>query len=164
MTNSELLRLIEILAWPLIAAIAILLFRRPISNAFRSGSLKVKLFGTEIETTGQELMDVIWRNLNYFNPSNAQWDLLVQLATTREGLSKADVEKTLDYKSDLRPLRNAGLMTGDGSSLAKSNTLFISPLGEFIVLNAKKRPNKRMEATPIDANSEDDANSSVSHP
>jgi hypothetical protein len=138
---SEVIKILEIAAWPFVAILAICLFRGGIQSFLRTATLKkVNIFGVEIETTGAELAQVVWDNFGYFKPTNLQWSLLVRLAEHPSGIPKADADKMgLDYKDDLRPLRNAGLMTGNAATINRSDLLRITPLGKFVVTNARNR-------------------------
>lgn len=159
---NHIIEFTDILIWPLIALFGMIFFRRTISNAFKSARVKVKIFGVEIETTGEKVADVIWKNFNYFNPSPDQWRLLVQLANSvTPGLKKSSLEQDgFEYKRDFRPLRNSGLIKGDGSTLSNSKYLQITPLGEFIVENSGTKPIGRMEASPIRIDSDSVENDS----
>jgi pimeloyl-ACP methyl ester carboxylesterase len=154
-TRTELIRILDIAAWPLVAILAMYLFKEEIQSFLKSRTIgNVSLFGVELKTTGAEIAQVVWENFNHFKPTNRQWTFLVQLAVSPTGVPKADAEKKgLDYKDDFRPLRNAGLMTGNAATINKSDLLMISPLGKFLVKNARDQDARTAEARSIDVQS-----------
>lgn len=155
--DESVLILIKVLIWPIVAVLALLIFKRPISNALQAGVIKFNIFGFEIETTSEKVADVLNKNFDYFKLNPKQWSLLKKLSKAdRRGMEKTDAEEEgFNYKEDFRSLRNAGLISGEGDkTLSKSEKLYITPLGEFLLQNGRYRSNKATDATPLNIDNE----------
>ena len=107
MTIAELLKLIEALAWPIVA-ISTLLLLRPLLPVVLSGArIKISIGGQEIETTMPELQKVIEEQAGEILD-----DKHVKYLKQLKCGSKPYPEgvKDSDEQAFLRPLRNNGLI------------------------------------------------------
>jgi len=140
MNINEFTKLLDVLVWPLVVIVAIFLFKNAIQTFLKNAMLReveVEFFGFKIKATVAEIARVVWENFDFFRPTNKQRNFLIDLAGRPNGeIAKAEAESMgLDYKEDFRPLRNSGLIAGNATTLNKSNSLTITPLGRFLVKN-----------------------------
>ena len=142
---SQFLQLLAIMIWPAVALWAIHLLKDPLRAFLTSARLrKVKLFGVEIEVAGAELAEVLWENFDHYEITDPQLSFLAELSKAAAGLPKPGAEKgSPASKDDLRALRNMGLIRGNAATLTRSSQVFITPLGQFLVANAKTRGHGR---------------------
>ena len=136
MTIDELLRLVEILAWPAVAVLALLVVRPHLSALLSGTKITISIAGQTIETTLPELKQVFEeqagaalsaKHVNYLT------------SLQREGPKQypSGIEKS-EEREFLRPLRNAGLILSipRNEFLQKATGIEISALGR-LYLRAK---------------------------
>jgi len=132
---EQVIRVLDIIVWPAVVLAGILIFKTAAEKFLGSANLaKINMFGVEVEISSEHVANLIWESFDHFEIGEKQWRLLVLLSEKIGGLSQIDAaEKGFSHKEDFRPLRNAGLLTGDGETLSKSERYNITPLGKFVV-------------------------------
>ena len=117
----------EILTWPIVALVSIILYREFIRSLLPGAKVKLTISGITLETTLPIIEHSISESLRGENLSDEQWYWLKKLHAER----KAEF-----FESDLvvlRPLRNAGLITHPKGFLQDAKTVTITTLGRLLV-------------------------------
>ena len=107
-TIAELLRLLEILAWPAVAVSGILVVRPHLRAILSGAKIKLSASGIAIETTLPELKQILEEQLS--EPLSS--DHIAYLTSLhREGTKQyPSGVASSDERKFLRPLRNTGLI------------------------------------------------------
>src|ERR1043166_3406750 len=127
---AELTRILQIIIWPAVAIVALLVVRPHLSALLSKSTVKLTMFGQSIETTLPELEDVI--------QEQADGQLTEKHIHFLESLSELGVK---DYPNGiasedrkfLRPIRNSGLIlaTPRNAFLSEARGLRLSALGRL---------------------------------
>lgn len=136
MLNTEFLKLLEILAWPVVAVFAIIVVRPQIARLLSGAKVKLSIAGQAIETTLPELKEVLEEQAG--EPLSAK-HVAYLLELQREGTKYySNGVKNSDERKFLRPLRNNGLVltVPRNAFLADANGIELSALGR-LYLRAK---------------------------
>jgi hypothetical protein len=131
MSTPDLLRLLEIVAWPVVALAALLVIRPHLSALFSGATIKLSVFGQSIETTLPELKEIL--------EDQAEEALSPQHVEYLESLKKHGARpygtgvKDSAQRKFLRPLRNSGLVltVPRNSFLSEATAIEISALGRL---------------------------------
>ena len=119
---------IELLTWPIVAFVALFLYRDIIRSLLPGSKIKMTVSGVTFETTLPVIKQSIIESLGDVELTEEQWSWLVKLR------SQEQVEICDADKEALRPLRNAGLIrTHPKGYLSKAKAVKISRLGKLLV-------------------------------
>ena len=136
MSIAEDLRLLEILAWPVVAVFAIIVIRPQIAKLLSGAKVKLSIAGQAIETTLPELKQVLEEQAG--EPLSTQ-HVAYLIELRRDGTKHySDGVKSSEERKFLRPLRNNGLVLTlpRNAFLAEANGVELSALGR-LYLRAK---------------------------
>jgi len=119
---------VELLTWPVVALVAIVLYRDIIRSLLPGSKIKLTISGVTFETTLPIIRQSIIESLGDVEITEEQWSWLVKLHTQGQSeIREAD-------KDVLRPLRNAGLIrTHPKGYLQNAKAVKISRLGKLLV-------------------------------
>ena len=107
-SKSEILRFLEVLIWPAVAVMAILVVRPHLSRLLSGAKIKIPLGGLSVETTLPELKQILEEQTGEAL-SSGQVDYLISVQ--RDGAKRyAQGVESNEERKFLRPLRNAGLV------------------------------------------------------
>ncbi|MBI2149114.1 MAG: hypothetical protein HYY76_12290 [Acidobacteria bacterium] len=128
------LGLVNALAWPLVALIVAIAYRRVLRGLMPGSRIKFSISGVEFETSIPELERSVEENLHGRKLSGDQWNWLRRLRD--DGRTKYD---HANYEA-LRPLRNAGLIREHPEgTLTACEEIEITHLGRLLVNARDKR-------------------------
>jgi hypothetical protein len=130
-TAEILLKLVEVLAWPSVALIALIIVRPQIAKLFAGARVKLSILGQSIETTLPELQQILEEQAGE-RLSAEHTDYLNSLF--RNGAkSYPDGVKENPERKLLRPLRNNGLIltVPRNAFLADARAIELSALGRL---------------------------------
>jgi hypothetical protein len=139
MPLMEIARLLRdyfaVLAWPIVALIAILKYRKVVKKLVPGSRVKFTLAGFSIETTIPVIEKSVTESLGGKPLSRDQIALLEMLRTGR---------RTFDKKSEedlARSLRNAGLLKSypEECQLADAKEIELTTLGKLVIEAAKNQ-------------------------
>ena len=131
MTTAEFLMLLEVIAWPAIALIALLIVRPQIAKLLSGAKVKLSIAGQSIETTLPELQQILEEqagepltadHINYLN------------SLLRNGAKAYSDGVTVSHERKLlRPLRNNGLIltVPRNAFLTDARAIELSALGRL---------------------------------
>ena len=131
MSVAEFLHLLEIVLWPIVALVAILVVRPHISALLSGAKVKLSIGGQSIETTLPEVQRVLEEQAG--EPlSGEHVAYLISLEHDGARQYSSGIEKSEERKS-LRPLRNAGLILTipRNAFLQEAKAIEISSLGRL---------------------------------
>lgn len=128
---QEMLRLLEILAWPVVAIFAIVVVRPHLSKLLSGAKLKLKIAGQSIETTLPEIREVLEEQAG----DVLSTDQIEYLRALRVGARQYTSGIESADRKFLRPLRNAGLIATIPSNafLSEATAVEISALGRLFL-------------------------------
>lgn len=130
---SEFLRLLEILVWPAVAVVAILVIRPHLSNLLSGARIKISIAGQSIETTLSEVRQIFEEQAGEeISPRHVEY--LAGLIREGSDLYPGGVRES-EQRQFLRPLRNAGLVltVPRNEFLGRADAIEISALGRAYV-------------------------------
>ena len=135
MTLADLLRLLEILVWPIVASLAIFIIRPHLATLLGGAKVKFSVAGQSIETTLPVVREILEEQAGA-PLSTEEIDCLHNLQKTGKRVYENGVPNT--EQPLFRPLRNAGLIRTDPRTAFLNNTkaIEISALGK-LYLRAK---------------------------
>lgn len=132
MTTAETLKLLEILAWPIVAVFAIVVVRPQIAKLLSGAKVKLSIAGqAAIETTLPELKQVLEEQAG--EPLTPQhFSYLIELQRGGTKLYSDGVQSSEERKF-LRPLRNNGLVltVPRNAFLTDASAIELSALGRL---------------------------------
>ncbi|WP_337173538.1 hypothetical protein [Paludisphaera sp.] len=127
------LEFLRVLAWPVVALTFAVMYRSVIAGIAPSSTIKLNIFGVEIETTLPQVQATIEENFRGRKLSSEQWAWLGRLGDGRL------IDYDHDHYLELRPLRNAGLIREyPEGHLTSAKEIEITQLGRLL-LNAHGR-------------------------
>jgi hypothetical protein len=119
---------VELVTWPIVVLIAVILYRNVIRSLLPGAKVKLTISGVTFETTLPVIESSIVESLGDVEITDVQWAWLVRLR------DQPKIEITEDDLDDLRPLRNAGLIRAHPKGyLQKAKAVKISRLGKLLV-------------------------------
>ena len=141
MSIEEFTSLLRVVAWPLVALVAILAVRPHLSALMSKSKLKLSMFGQSIETTLPELQEVI--------QEQAEGALTAEHLVYLESLHSSGARSyptgvESAERKFLRPLRNSGLVVAipKDAFLAEAKAVQLSALGR-LYLRARRSSSER---------------------
>jgi len=119
---------IEVLAWPTVAVLAMLLYRGIIRSLLPGAKVKLTISGVTVETTIPVIERSVTESLGGEKLTHEQWTWLRKLRNPGpQSISDAD-------KLVLRPLRDAGLLrTSERGFLQDPRAVELTSLGKLMV-------------------------------
>lgn len=119
---------VELVTWPVVALLALVIYRNVIRSLLPGAKVKLTISGITFDTTLPVLEGSIVESLGDVDITDAQWAWLVKLRDQ----SKIEIkEGELEV---LRPLRNAGLIRAHPKGyLQNAKAVKISRLGKLLV-------------------------------
>ena len=131
MTIAEILRLVEIAAWPLVAVLALLLVRPQIGKLLSGAKVKLSIAGSSIETTLPELQQIFEEQAGEPLTSEHITYLTALLKNGPKGYPNGVTESS--ERKFLRPLRNNGLILTRprNAFLGRAREIELSALGRL---------------------------------
>jgi hypothetical protein len=132
MSVDEFIRFLQIVAWPIVALVAIVVVRPHLAALMSKAKLKLSMFGQSIETTLPELQEVIQEQAEgTLTTEHVQYLDALHESGLREypsGIESAE-------RKFLRPLRNSGLIMAipKGAFLTEAKAVQLSALGRLYV-------------------------------
>lgn len=139
---SDLLRLVDILAWPIVVLVGILVLRPHLSSVLSGAKIKLNVAGQSIETTLPELKVVFEEQAgDALSPHHIAY--LNSLLRDGARQYAGGIEKSEERKF-LRPLRNAGLVltVPRNEFLSEAKAIEVSSLGRLYLRAHSTSPNK----------------------
>jgi hypothetical protein len=119
---------VELVTWPIVVLIAIILYKNVIISLLPGAKVKLTISGITFETTLPVIESSIVESLGDVEITDAQWSWLVRLR------DQPKIEIKEDDLDDLRPLRNAGLIRAHPKGyLQNAKAVKISRLGKLLV-------------------------------
>jgi hypothetical protein len=119
---------VELVTWPVVALIAIIIYRNVIRSLLPGAKVKLTISGVTFETALPVIESSIVESLGDVEITDAQWAWLVKLRNQ----SKIEIKE--DELDVLRPLRNAGLIRAHPKGyLQNAKAVKISRLGKLLV-------------------------------
>ncbi len=119
---------VELVTWPLVVLIAIILYRNVIRSLLPGAKVKLTISGVTFETTLPVIESSIIESLGDVEITDAQWAWLVRLR------DQPKIEIKEDDLAVLRPLRDAGLIRAHPKGyLQNAKAVKISRLGKLLI-------------------------------
>jgi hypothetical protein len=139
-TIAEVLRLVEIVAWPLVALAGLFVVRPQIARLLSGARVKLSIAGQSIETTLPELQQIL--------EEQAGEPLSAEHASYLTSLLKDGAKSYLDGVTEsrerklLRPLRNNGLIltVPRNAFLSDARAIELSALGRLYLRGVNRGP------------------------
>jgi hypothetical protein len=132
----------EVMAWPLVALIAIVSYREVIRSLFPGAKVILRIFGSSIEISVPEIERSVTESLGEDELTDDQKKFLKQLYKDRMRFD----DRGLDLKqiSIARPLRNAGIIKHypHDKFLAEAKEIELTTLGRLLVEAIRKEKEK----------------------
>jgi hypothetical protein len=141
MLISDILKLVDILAWPVVALGALLVIGPQLAKLLSGAKVKLKIADQSIETTLPELQQILEEQAG--DPLSLEHKALLR-ALLQNGPKTYDAGvKASEERKLLRPLRNNGLVqtVPRNAFLAKAKAIELSALGR-LYLRASQRTNR----------------------
>lgn len=131
MTIVNVLKLLEIIVWPLVTLLALMLVRPSLTALLSGAKVRLSIAGQVIETTLPELQRIFEEQAS--EPLTSQHVLYLRALRTDGGKGYPDGVQDSDEREFLRVLRNTGLIQlhPRGSRLRKATTIELSGLGRL---------------------------------
>ncbi|MBV8136618.1 MAG: hypothetical protein JO121_13465 [Deltaproteobacteria bacterium] len=118
----------DLLSWPLVALIAVFVYRKALNRLFSADKIKLAIAGVEVQTTIPVIQASITESLHGRKLDDQQWRWLRKLR--EEGRTPV----TEQDKRILRPLRDAALLRAYPEGyLAAATHVEITSLGRMLV-------------------------------
>ena len=119
---------VELLTWPIVVLVAIILYRGVIRSLLPGAKVKLTISGVTFESTLPVIEHSILDSLGDVELTEEQWTWLVKLRSQGQiKISEADLEI-------LRPLRDAGLLRARPKGyLRDAEAVKITTLGKLLV-------------------------------
>ncbi|MFL6449479.1 MAG: hypothetical protein ACJ746_17630 [Bryobacteraceae bacterium] len=142
MTIAEVLKLLEILAWPIVAVVAIAFVGPQIAKLLSGAKVKLSIGGQTIETTLPELKEVLEEQAGEpLTPQHFSYLIELQRGGTKRysgGVQSSEERKLL------RPLRNNGLVLTSprNAFLGEAEAIELSALGRLYLRAKGERAEK----------------------
>jgi hypothetical protein len=139
-TIAEVLRLVEALAWPLVALVALLAVRPQIAKLLSGAKVRLSIAGQSIETTLPELQQIFEEQAG--EPLSAEHvSYLTSLLKNGAKSYPEGVTESRDRKL-LRPLRNNGLIltVPKNAFLSDARAIELSALGRLYLREINRSP------------------------
>jgi hypothetical protein len=141
LTVDDLLRLLEIVLWPVLALVAIFVVRPHLSTLLSGAKVKLSIAGQSIETTLPELKQILEEQAG----ESLSADHVAYLTSLQRDGAKQYPSgiKQSDERKFLRPLRNSGLVltVPRNAFLQDAQAMELSALGR-LYLRAKAASTK----------------------
>jgi hypothetical protein len=119
---------VELLTWPIVALVAIVLYRNIIRALLPGAKVKIMISGVTLETTLPIIEHSITESLRGEELTEEQWSWLKNLHT------QGQIKFSEAGLATLRPLRNAGLIRAHPKGfLQNAEAVKISTLGRLLV-------------------------------
>lgn len=138
MTFDDLIRLLEVLVWPGVAAAAIFVLRPHLPVLLSRSKIKLEMFGQSIETTLAELENVVEEQSGgVLLPTHIAYLEMVRAAGAKEYPTGVSTEE----QTLLRPVRNSGLISTipRDAFLADARAVQLSALGRLYLRSRSKK-------------------------
>ena len=133
MTNAELLKLLEIVVWPTVVLVAVLVVRPHLSTLLSGAKVKLSIAGQAIETTLPQLKQIVEEQTS----EALSAEHVKYLSDLYRAGPKAYPEgvDNKDERKFLRPMRNAGLIMTEPRNvyLNEANAIELSALGRLFL-------------------------------
>lgn len=138
MAFADLIRLLEVLAWPAVAISAILVLRPHLYALLSRSKVKLAMFGQSIETTLPELENVVEEQAGgVLLPTHIEYLELLHAQGVKEYPTGVPGEE----QKRLRPVRNSGLISTipRDAYLADARAVQLSALGRLYLRARMKK-------------------------
>jgi hypothetical protein len=133
MSTEQVLRVIEIVSWPTVALVTVLVIRPHLSVLFSGAKVKLSIGGQSIETTLPELKQILEEQAGAaLTVKHIEFLVLLQRDGSKQYPSGVGES---EYRKFLRPLRNSGLIltVPRDSFLSKAQAIELSGLGRLFL-------------------------------
>lgn len=125
---------VDLLTWPLVALIAIIIYRGVIRSILPGATVKLRISNVTIETTLPVIEHSITESLQGKELNAEQWEWLDRLRT-QEKVPISDADRAL-----LRPLRDSGLIRACPKGyLQNAKAVEITTLGRLLVEASRRK-------------------------